>query len=92
MSHHIEATLLEVVNKSHKGRRAARIRDHQQQLGPPEPHMIFAHIQLQQIFTHLNVKERNAEKQDIMITKSVYDPVALMTFFFFFSMWAPGGR
>ncbi len=54
MSQYIEATLLQVINESHETCTAARVCHHQQQLGPPELHMVLTYIQHQQVFAHLS--------------------------------------
>lgn len=56
MSQYIEATLLQVINESDEPCTAARVRYHQQQLGPPELHMVLTHIQPQQVLAHLSEK------------------------------------
>lgn len=54
MSQYQQATLLQVVNESHEIGAAARVRHHQQQLRPPELHMVLTHIQHQQVLAHLS--------------------------------------
>lgn len=54
MSQYIKATLLQVINESQEANTAARVCHHQQQLGPPELHMVLAHIQHQEILAYLS--------------------------------------
>lgn len=59
VSEHVEAALLDVVDEGDEADAAARIRDHQQDLRPPELHVVLSHVQHQQVLADL-LKDDNS--------------------------------
>lgn len=53
VSEHVEAALLNVVDEGDEADGAARIGDHQQDLRPPELHVVLSHVQHQQVLADL---------------------------------------
>lgn len=56
MAQHVESSLLQLVDEQDELTGGARVGHHQQHLRPPELHVVFSHIQHQQILTHLKKK------------------------------------
>lgn len=63
VSEHVEAALLDVVDEGDEAHAAARIGDHQQDLRPPELHVVLSHIQHQQVLADL-LKYDNSRMRD----------------------------
>lgn len=53
VSEHVEAALLDIVDEGDEADAAARIRHHQQDLRPPELHVVLSHVQHQQVLADL---------------------------------------
>lgn len=53
MTQHIEAPLLELVGQPQQGQGTPGVPHQQQQLGPPELHVLLPDVQPEQVFTHL---------------------------------------
>jgi len=58
VSQHVEAALLDVVDELDESGAASGVRDHQEDLRPPELHVVLPHVQHQQVLTHLEGGER----------------------------------
>lgn len=56
VSQDVEAALLDVVDEGDEAHAAARVGHHQQDLGPPELHVVLPHVQHQQVLAHLRQK------------------------------------
>lgn len=53
MSENVEATFLDVIDEGDEAHAAARVGNHQEDLGPPKLDVVLPHVQHQQVFTHL---------------------------------------
>lgn len=60
VSQHVEAALLHVVDEGDETDAAAWVGHHQKDLGPPELHVVFPHVQHQQVLANLLEGRRQA--------------------------------
>lgn len=63
MTQHIQSSLLQLIYKQDELAGRAGVGHHQQHLRPPELHVVFPHIQHQQILAHLKTRA-DEEKRD----------------------------
>lgn len=69
VTQHIQPPLLQLVHEQDELAGGARVGHHQQHLGPPELHVVFPHIQHQQILPHLNHKEMDRWRKKSLFFK-----------------------
>lgn len=53
MSEHVEAALLDIVDEGDEADAAAGVGHHQEDLRPPELHVVLPHVQHQQVLANL---------------------------------------